>query len=136
MNKYFDSKRCGKDADVNIAPLIDMVFILLIFFMVTTTFIKDNKLDIERPGAKTSQKADTRSLRVAIGKRGEIFVDGTPVNHWMLQAKIREINARMRIDNVLVVSDRHVETGTLVKVVDQCRLAGVSDVAVAVEQEL
>ena len=129
-------RRERRDADVNIAPLIDMVFILLIFFMVTTTFIKDNKLEIERPGAKTAETSNRRSLRVAIGRRDEIFVDGKPVKEWMLQARIREIHSRARVDSILVVSDRRVETGTLVKVVDQCRLAGVGDVAVAVEQEL
>jgi biopolymer transport protein ExbD len=135
MNR-FSIKGERREADVNISPLIDMVFILLIFFMVTTTFIKDNKLDIERPGAQTTQKADTRSLRVSIGKRGEIFVDGKPVQQWMLQSRIREIHAHAKVDNILVVSDKRVETGTLVKVVDQCRLAGIADVAVAVEQEL
>ncbi len=129
-------QRLRREADVNISPLIDMVFILLIFFMVTTTFIRDNKLDIERPGARTAQTADQRSLRVSIGRRGEIFVDGKPVQEWMLQARIRDINARSRVENILVVADRQVETGMLVKVVDQCRLAGIADVAVAVEQEL
>jgi biopolymer transport protein ExbD len=129
-------RRERREADVNIAPLIDMVFILLIFFMVTTTFIKDNKLDIERPGAKTAETSNKRTLRVSIGRREEIYVDGKPVKEWMLQSRIREVHARSRIDSILVVADRRVESGRLVKVVDQCRLSGVGDVAVAVEQEL
>ena len=125
-----------QDSEINIAPLIDMVFILLIFFMVTTTFVKDAKLDLERPGAKSAQQADNRSIRVSVGRRGELFVDAKPVKPWMLQSRLRDIISRQRVKTVLVVADKHVPTGTLVEVVDQCRLAGAKDVGVAVEREL
>jgi biopolymer transport protein ExbD len=125
-----------QENEINIAPLIDMVFILLIFFMVTTTFVREAKLDIERPGAKTAQQADQRAVRVTVGRRGELFVDARPVKPWMLQARLREIISRQRAKTVLVIADRHVETGLLVDIVDQCRLAGASDVGVAAEQEL
>jgi len=122
--------------EINIAPLIDMVFILLIFFMVTTTFVRDAKIDIARPGARSAEQADNRSVRVSVGRRGEIFVDTRPVKPWMLQARLREIISRNRIKTVLVIADQHVQTGQLVEVVDQCRLAGAQDVGVAVEREL
>jgi len=130
------AQRRRHENDINIAPLIDMVFILLIFFMVTTTFVRDAKLEIERPGAKTAQQADNRSVRVSVGRRGELFIDARPVKPWMLQARLREIVSRQRIKTVLVIADRHVETGMLVDIVDQCRLAGAKDVGVAVEQEI
>ena len=122
--------------ELSIAPLIDCIFLLLIFFMVTTTFVREAKLDIERPGAKTAQKADQRAVRVSVGRRGELFLDARPVKPWMLQARLREIISRQRIKTVLVIADRHVETGMLVDIVDQCRLAGARDVGVAAEQEL
>ncbi len=125
-----------QDSEINIAPLIDMVFILLIFFMVTTSFVRDAEVEIERPGARTARQADNRSVRVSIGRRGELFVDARPVQPWMLQARLRETVSRQGIKTVLVVADRNVPTGTLVEVVDQCRLAGASDVGVAAEQEL
>jgi len=128
--------RQRQESEVNISPLIDMVFILLIFFMVTTTFVRDAQIDIERPGAESAEKTDNRSIRVTVGQRGEIFVDAKPVKSWMLQARLREIVSKQRIRTVLVIADRHVETGNLVDVVDQCRLAGAKDVGVAVEQEL
>ncbi|NOZ85203.1 MAG: biopolymer transporter ExbD [Deltaproteobacteria bacterium] len=134
LGKSIRKKR--QDNEINIAPLIDMVFILLIFFMVTTTFVRDAKLEIERPGAKSGQQADNRSVRVSIGRRGEIFVDAQPVKPWMLQARLREIISRQRIKTVLVIADKHVETGMLVDVVDQCRLAGAKDVGIAVEREI
>lgn len=130
------SRQRRQPSEIDIAPLIDIVFILLIFFMVTTTFVRDAKLEIERPGAKTAQRADNRSVRVSVGRRGEIFVDARPIKPWMLQARMREIISRQRIKTVLVIADRHVETGLLVDIVDQCRLAGAQDVGVAVEQEI
>jgi biopolymer transport protein ExbD len=133
MKPHRTLQKTRQDADVNIAPLIDMVFILLIFFMVTTTFVKDNKLKIERPGAKTAETSDRKSLRVAVSKRGEIYIDGKQVKEWMIQSKITEIKSKTDIESILVSADKHVETGMLVKVVDQCRLAGVTNVAVAVD---
>ncbi len=130
------ARRQRQESEINIAPLIDMVFILLIFFMVTTTFVREAKLDIERPGAKSAQQADNRAVRVSVGRRGETFIDAHPVKPWMLQARLREILSRQGAKTVLVIADRHVETGVLVDIVDQCRLAGAKDVGVAVEREL
>jgi biopolymer transport protein ExbD len=134
-SRYF-RHRLGEGEEINIAPLIDMVFILLIFFMVSTTFVRDVKIDLERPGAKMTQTADNRSLRVTLGRRGELFIDDQPVKPWMLQSRVRELLARNRIKTVLVVVDQRVDSGKLVEVVDQCRIAGARDVGVAVDQEL
>tara|TARA_Y100001934_G_scaffold106176_1_gene130538 strand:- start:179 stop:592 length:414 start_codon:yes stop_codon:yes gene_type:complete len=120
--------------EINIGPLIDMVFILLIFFMVTTTFNRDNQLDIQRPSAQSGQLTDQQVLRVAVSSRGETTVDGKPVNQWMLQARIREALAIRLSKSVLLVADQHVETGDLIRIMDECTLAGASGVGVAVEQ--
>lgn len=130
-------RRLESDGDgVNIAPLIDMVFILLIFFMVTTTFVRDAQVDIERPGAKRTSAANPRSLRVTVGPRGELYIDDLPVKPWMLQARVRDRLAHSRVGTVLVIVDRRVNAAKLVQTVDQCRLAGAKHVGVAVEQEI
>jgi len=136
MNLGSIAKQRRDSQEINIAPLIDMVFILLIFFMATTTFIRDAKLDITRPGAKTAEASDSRAVRVTLGRRGELFVDTRPVKPWMLQARVREAISGQRIQTVLVVADQRADTGRLVEVVDQCRLAGARDVGVAVEREM
>ncbi|MFH1463773.1 MAG: biopolymer transporter ExbD [Pseudomonadota bacterium] len=127
-------RRDGAD-EVNIAPLIDMVFILLIFFMVSTTFVRDAELDLERPGASTDEVADARALRVQVDSRGGVYLAGLPVKPWMLEGRVRDALAHQRYQNVLVVADRYVDTGTLVEVVDACRLGGAQHVGVAVEHE-
>ncbi|MGD8860991.1 MAG: biopolymer transporter ExbD [Myxococcales bacterium] len=127
-------KTSGKQ-DIDISPLIDMVFILLIFFMVTTTFVKDMKVELERPGAASASRASSKSLRVAIDSSGNVFVDGTGVRPWMVQSRVRDFLKSSTSKSVLVITDRRVPAERLVEVVDQCRLAGAADVGVATEKE-
>ncbi len=120
---------------IDISPLIDMVFILLIFFMVSTTFVKDMKLDLERPGASSAQPASSKSIRIYIDKNKEVFLDGQSVRIWVLQGKLRDLLQASNQKSVLVVTDLGVPAERLIEVVDQCRLAGAEDVGVATEQE-
>ena len=122
-------------AEGDISPLIDMVFILLIFFMVSTTFVKDMKIDLDRPGASSSQRASTKAIRVHIDRPGAIFFDGVPVKPWMVQSRVRDQLKSGTLRPVLIVTDRQVKAQKLIEVVDQCRLAGAKDVGVATEQE-
>jgi biopolymer transport protein ExbD len=128
-------KRKEINAEVDMAPLIDMVFILLIFFMVSTTFVKDLKIDIDRPGASTSQRASTKAVRVHVDRTGSLFFEGLPVKAWMLQSRVRDALKGGGQRPVLVVIDHRVPAQKLIEVVDQCRLAGAKDVGVATEKE-
>ena len=121
--------------DINISPLIDMVFILLIFFMVSTTFVKDMKLDLNRPAAASSSTASTKAIRIYIDNLGEIYLDGEPVRLWVIQSRIRDLMDASTSKSILVVTDDGVPAGRLVEVVDQARLAGASDVGVATVEE-
>ena len=135
MSRLADLRRDReRGGDINLSPLIDMIFILLIFFVVTTTFVKNMELDIERPGAASAERADQRSIRVAIDRSGSVFIDGQPVQVWMVQTAVRDEVADDRERPVLVVADRRVESGRLIEVVDQCRLAGARNVGVDVER--
>jgi len=123
------------DEQVDMSPLIDMVFILLIFFMVSTTFVKDMKIDINRPGASSASAASSKSIRVYIDNQANIFVDGQPVRPWVLQGKLRDMFSLMTSKSVLIVTDKAVPSQKLIEVVDTCRLAGADDVGVATENE-
>jgi biopolymer transport protein ExbD len=125
-------RRSGEqEGGIDISPLIDMVFILLIFFMVSTTFVKDMKLDLERPSASSAQRASTKAVRVHLDRSGALFLEGLPVKVWMLQSRVRDLLKADPRRPVLVVTDRAVAAEKLIEVVDQCRLAGASDVGVA-----
>lgn len=117
--------------NVDISPLIDMVFILLIFFMVTTTFVKDMNLEINRPTASSAVPASSKAIRVYIDQGGEIYMDEQPVKIWVLQSVVRDTLKYSTEKSVLVVVDQGVEAGKLVNVVDQIKLAGANDVGVA-----
>lgn len=121
--------------DIDISPLIDMVFILLIFFMVSSTFVKDMQLDLDRPGASSATKASSKVVRVYIDKYGDTYLDGQPIKVWAIQSKMRDLLRVSTEKSVLVVTDDGVPASKLIEVVDQCRLAGAKDVGVATEKE-
>lgn len=127
-------RRTHADPHVDVVPLIDCILVLLIFFMVTTTFAKDAELQIERPGASSAGPADPKALRVYIDRSQALFVDDAPVRPWMLQSRVREALGPGG-GTVLVVTDRRVPADKLVEVVDQCRLAGARDVGVVTDAE-
>lgn len=129
-------RRESKVTDVDMSPLIDMVFILLIFFMVSSTFVKDMKLDLERPGASSASRASSKVIRVYIDNLGDSYIDGQPIKTWAIQSKLRELLRASTEKSVLVITDNGIPVEKLIDVVDQCRLSGASDVAVATQKEV
>lgn len=118
---------------IDITPLIDIVFILLIFFVVTTTFAHDLGLDIDRPRASTASVQPAEVVRVAVSERGEITVDATPTSPWRVEAEVRDRLASSAEAAVLVIADRDVHADALVEIIDACRRGGADRVAMAVE---
>ena len=127
--------RTEEEAQIDMSPLIDMVFILLIFFMVTTTFVKDMKLDLDRPSASSGVVASTKSIRVFIDQLGDVYVDNQQVRIYSLQSKLRDMLRVSTDKSILVVTDESVPAKTVLEVVDQSKLAGATDVGVSTEQE-
>lgn len=123
------------EAVIDMTPMIDMVFILLIFFMVTATFVKDMKLELERPKASSSVVASSKAIRLFIDRNGDTFLDGEPIRMWLIQSKLRDLLNTASSKVVLVVTDDGVPAGKLVEVVDQARLAGAESVGVATKKE-
>lgn len=129
-------QRKSQEIGVDMSPLIDMVFILLIFFMVSSTFVKDMKIDLNRPGATSASKASSKVIRVFIDNAGDTYVDAQSVKTWAIQGKLRDMLRTATEKSVLVIADDSISVDKLIEVVDQCRLAGASDVAVATEKEV
>ena len=129
------SETAETDTSIDIGPLIDIVFILLIFFMVTTTFIKDMKLELERPKASSAVTASSKAIRLFIDRDGATYLDGDPIRIWLIQSKLRDLLSTSTDKVVLVVTDEGVPAGTLIEVVDQARLSGAESVGVATEKE-
>lgn len=118
---------------LDISPLIDVVFILLIFFAVSTTFVKDMQVELERPNAQSSAVSSTKSIRIYVDRSGTIYMDEQTVNPWMVQTLVKDALAVSSSSTVLVVADRLTSTERLIEVVDQATLAGATEVGVATE---
>lgn len=127
--------RAANEASVDLTPMIDMTFILLIFFMVSTTFVKDMKIDLNRPGAQSQSVASTKAVRLYIDRQGETYLDGEPIRSWVIQSRVRDLLSGMTQKSVLVVTDANVPSQKLIDVVDAARLAGAEDVGVATVAE-
>jgi biopolymer transport protein ExbD len=119
--------------ELNITPLIDIVFILLIFFVVTTTFVHELGLPIERPDSSTATEQAHDIVRVAVSREGEVTVDAQPTSPWRVEAEVR---ARLRDHAdaaVVVIADKGATAEVIVDAIDACRRAGAEGVALGVE---
>ena len=128
-------RNSSEEDGIDISPLIDVVFILLIFFMVSTTFVKDAQLELQRPSAQSAEAADTKSVRISIDRQGAVYLGEEAIRLWMLQSSVREQLRASSQSSVLVIADRSTPTELLIDVVDQCRMGGAKDVGVITDKE-
>lgn len=126
-------KSAAAGAAVDIAPLIDIVFILLLFFLVTTTFKPETGIRIDRPRSTTANIRQPAALRIIIAPSGTIYIDGRQVSTEQLHARVQQYSGQEHRP-VIVVPDRSVPSGRLIAVMDEARLAGAADVVVATER--
>ena len=123
----------GEENDVDLTPMIDIVFIMLIFFIVTASFVKEAGIDVNRPGAVTAERKEKASILVAIAENGEIWIDKRPVDVRAVRANIERLRAENPQGAVVIQADKNSKNGLLVKVMDAARLAGVENVSLAAE---
>lgn len=116
--------------DVDLTPMIDMVFILLIFFIVSTTFIKESGVVVERPAASTGE-AQQAQVVVGIDSDNIIWLEGDTIDIRTLSGRMTQLLTEKDNLSVIVAADVQANAGILVKVIDNCRQAGVRDVSVA-----
>ncbi|GAB6176864.1 biopolymer transporter ExbD [Desulfobaculum senezii] len=124
-------KQRRKSSEINMTPLIDMVFILLIFFIVTTSFVKESGVDVERPVANTAQKKENVSVMVGVDATGVVWLDGRSIDIRSVRPWMEQFLAETPEGAVMVAADAHAESGILIQVLDACREAGVKNVSVA-----
>lgn len=124
----------GEESALDMTPLIDVVFILLIFLLVTSSFRPETGLPVDRPQASTARSEAPESLRVAVGPGGETWVSGRAVDLGALRRLVEHHRAAHPTGGVVVVADRAAPAGVLVAVMDQARLGGVERVSLAAER--
>ncbi|HFD79084.1 MAG TPA: biopolymer transporter ExbD [Gammaproteobacteria bacterium] len=129
------SDSADEEAEINLAPMLDIVFIMLIFFVVTTSFVKESGIEVNRPTAQTAQRAAHANILIAIAPNGEIWIDKRAVDIRSVRAVIERLMAQNPAGGVVIQGDRSAHIGLLVEVMDQVRKAGVRNVSIAATPE-
>ena len=121
--------RNEEEADINLTPMLDVVFIMLIFFIVTATFIKQAGIDVLRPDAQTSEQ----KLLVAISPAGDIWIDKKRVDPTSVRSHIERLHAENPKGGLVVQADRTSTNEKLMVVLNAARAAGMREVAISTE---
>ena len=125
--------RSDEESDINLTPMLDVVFIMLIFFIVTATFIKQAGIEVMRPEALTAIQKPTVSVLVAIGENGDIWIDKQKVDPTAVRAHIERLHAENPKGGLVVQADRGAKSEKLMAVLAAARAAGLTEVAIATE---
>lgn len=135
MNSIRTNRRLrSRTAEINMAPLIDMVFILLIFFLVTTSFVKESGVDVQRPKAQSAVTKEKSNLIVGVTQEGIIYIEGQTIDVRSVRARMERFLAEIPEGSVVIVADKASQTGTVVQIMDACRLAGVQNISLAADK--
>ncbi len=124
-----------EESEINLTPMLDVVFIMLIFFIVTATFVKESGIDVNRPDAPTAVVQENANILVAINERNEIWIDRRRVDPRSVRANIERMHAENPQGAVIIQADELSQTKILVGVMDSARQAGVFNVSIAANED-
>jgi len=128
-NRYTQDTQ--EESEINMTPMLDVVFIMLIFFIVTTSFVKETGIDVTRPTADTAERKESANILIGIRDNGEVWIDERQVEPDAIRANVERLLAENPEGNVVVVADKEAKTGILVRAMDQARAAGADNVSIA-----
>jgi biopolymer transport protein ExbD len=135
MNEFGLQKKIRRSAELNIAPLMDMVFILLIFFIVTTSFTRETVVDVSKPKAASSKDLARQTILIGVTKEGTIHINEGQVSLNVLGTILKRYMAETPDRPVIIVSDRDAPVAKVVDILDECNLAKVRKVSLSAERE-
>jgi biopolymer transport protein ExbD len=122
------------DAEIDMTPMLDIVFIMLIFFIVSTSFVREAGVEIERPVSDTSEVQESQGVMLAITAQDEVWLDRQPVDIRMIRPTLERLKVEQPDLGVMIQADKDAKTGLLVQVMDQVKLSGIEQVAVATRE--
>lgn len=120
-------------AEIDITPMMDIVFIMLIFFIVTTSFVKEAGIDVNKPEAAQAQKKPSATIFIAVRANGEVWMDKRPVDVERVAANIERLVAESPTDTVIIQADKEAQHGRVMEVMDQIKAAGPYVISIAGE---
>lgn len=129
------TRKKADDAELDMTPMLDIVFIMLIFFIVTSSFVKTAGIEINPPSASSAEQQENVNIFIAVSADGEIWLDNREVDIRSVRSLVSRLHADSPDSAVVVEADKNSKTEQLMQVLDQVRQAGVSNVAVAASNE-
>lgn len=135
MKRRGHASQMVQEGEIDMTPMLDVVFIMLIFFVVTASFVKESGIDIQRPTASSAVAQQQANIFVAISSEGEVWIDNRNVDIRSLRAIVERLHSESPEGSVVIQSDAATRTDLLVKVMDQVRLAGVDRIALAATED-
>jgi len=129
------NKKQVEDSALDLTPMMDIVFIMLIFFIVTTSFVKETGVDINRPNAETAERDEKGNILVAITQNNEIWIDKRRIDLKAVRANIERLKIEYPEGSVIIQADKESRSGLLVETMDQIRLAGVQNISIAAKND-
>ena len=123
-----------KSQELDLAPLLDVVFILLIFFIVTTVFVKETGVEVDKPTAVSTKQLQKSVVMIAITANREIMYAGTNIGIKGVRATLMQA-VKTQVKPLVIQADKRVTTDLLVQVIDQAKLAGIKSVSIATVNE-
>lgn len=123
----------NEEIEINMTPMLDIVFIMLIFFIVTASFVNETGLSIQRPQSSTAEKKDSTSIPVAISADGQVHINKQAVDVQTIESIISQLKAENPKSTVMIQADKDASTGQLVRVMDKIRLGGIREIAIATD---
>jgi biopolymer transport protein ExbD len=133
MKQFFNQNQVEEESEINITPMLDVVFIMLIFFIVTATFIKEAGIDVNRPDAATAVKQEKANILIAIGPNNDIWIDRRQIDIRSVRPNIERLHAENPQGSVVIQADKESKTDTLIQVMDASRQAGVYNVSIVAQ---
>ncbi len=124
-----------EDSEINMTPMLDIVFIMLIFFIVTTSFVKESGIDVNRPSANTAERKERGNILIAINQNNEVWMDRRNIDIRAVRANVERFRAENPEGSVVIQADTDARTGILIQVMDQTRLAGVTNISIAADPD-
>ena len=122
-----------EETEINITPMLDVVFIMLIFFIVTTSFIKETGIDPNRPEAETALQQPRGNILIAINEVGDIWMNKGKIDMVQVRQLVEQAKAESPESSVVIIADEKSATGVLIDLMDQIRLGGITNVSVAAD---
>lgn len=119
----------GEETGIDLAPMLDFVFNLLIFFLITTSFVREAGVTVVKPDSETATHIENGNILVAVRPNGEVWMDRRQVDLREIRPTIERLHLERPEDSVIVVADRHSKAGLVAQVMDEIKQGGVKDVA-------